>query len=231
MRLQRIRVVAGIRASRRARLARGGARRSAALPAALLAIGVAAAACDRPSADSVGHVAATRAPVYVDSILPIEEELRRFRAGLEERPRQLTGEWTSRESLVRHFIERLEAADTAAFPEMLITRAEFAELYYPESPFASPPYELGPHLVWYQMVNRISRGLGRLLRGFAGREVGYRLHRCDPEPEVHGESRVWTNCTVTLRPPGTEEDVRLRLFGNVLERDGRFKFLTYANNL
>src|SRR5690606_4680628 len=98
VRLQRIRVVAGIRASRRARLARGGARRSAALPAALLAIGVAAAACDRPSADSVGHVAATRAPVYVDSILPIEEELRRFRAGLEERPRQLTGEWTSRES-------------------------------------------------------------------------------------------------------------------------------------
>ena len=155
-----------------------------ALPA--LALGACDASPAGTQAARLGPV--EREPVHIDSILPIEEELRRFRATVDEAPPEsLGGEWTTREALVRSFVDRLEAADTAALRTMLITRAEFAYLYYPQTVFAAPPYELPPALVWFQMQNRSSSRLTRLLREFAGHELRYRSRSCDPEPEVQGE--------------------------------------------
>jgi len=203
-----------------------------------MAMALGAAACadartgDVPDDDAeTARAAAERTPTHVDSILPIEEELRRFRATLDERPGSLGGRAaTDRDRLVLDFIEAVERQDTAALAGALLTRAEFAYLYYPYTKFTSPPWEMPPALVWFQITQNGGKGLARLLRTYAGRDLGYRGYRCEPQPRVEGPNRLWEGCTVELKG----EDgvvVTKRLFGTILDRDGRFKFVSCANDL
>jgi len=167
--------------------------------------------------------AATPPGTHVDSILPPEEEQRRFRAGLED-PGVLAGGAESREALVRAFVRAAERADTTAVRRMILSRAEFAYLYYPSSEFTHPPKRLSPALLWFLTMQESEKGIGRLFARRGGRPLGYVSSRCAPAPRVEGENRLWDRCTVTLREGKTE-----RLFGTIVERDGRFKFVSYQN--
>lgn len=195
-----------------------------------------ATACGRPdaapepaSSDTVRTAVSDSVRTIVDSILPIAEELCRFRATLPgEPPTALSGGAPSRDALVARFVTALEAADTAVFRDMLLTRAEFAWLYYPHTRFTAPPYELAPDLLWFQIENGTSRGFGRLLDRMGGRPVHADGYSCPSQPRAEGPNRVWEDCAVHLRPPGGQAR-DLRLFGTVLERDGVYKFVSYSN--
>ena len=55
----------------------------------------------------------------IDSLLPIEEEIRRFREAVPEVPASLTGGEPSRDALVRRWAAALEQRDSAALGSML----------------------------------------------------------------------------------------------------------------
>lgn len=166
----------------------------------------------------------------VDSILPVEEELRRFRADLADAPGALGGGAESRDELVRHFLDRLQERDTTALVAMLMSRAEFAYLVYPESPWTRPPYRQAPGLVWMQGSRASSTGLARLLERLGGRDLKFRSYTCAAEPEVLGENRIWRECSLDIeREPGQRQS--MRLFNGIIERNGHFKFYTYGNDL
>jgi hypothetical protein len=189
-------------------------------------------AIDRRAATSTTSLAAdashrARPGYVVDSILPVEEELRRFRAGLSERPAVLSGGAPSREALVRRFLHALAGADTSALRAMLLSRAEFAYLVYPTSPYSRAPYHQPPGLVWMGLQRSTAQGAPRLLE----RARGYRYlgHACDPQPEREGENRLWRHCRVRVeREPG--DTTRMMLFGVIVERDERFKFASYETD-
>lgn len=180
----------------------------------------------------------------VDSTFPIEVELQRFRAGITRAPDSLAMVAESREELVRRFIYALEAGDSLSLSALLLDRAEFAYLYYPSSQYSREPYRLDPALLWFLIGENGHKGHTRALRRYGGRSLGYAGHRCDPEPKREGENLLWTGCVllstqsgehgrqnagaqprVDLDEPGT------RLFGTIIERAGRFKFVSYANSL
>lgn len=163
----------------------------------------------------------------IDSILPVEEELRRFQEGL-ERPAHLVGGATSREALVRGFVDRLSQRDTAALRSMLLTRAEFAYLVYPTSMYTRPPYRSAPGLVWLQLAQGSAKGLTRLLREDV-QVRGYAGHRCPEPPVLDGASTLWRQCGVRVTL-GEGEAIEARLFGVIVEHDGRFKFASFAND-
>lgn len=167
----------------------------------------------------------------VDSILPIEEALRRFRAALPgPAPTALSGGAESRDALVRSFVRALEANDTLSLRRLALTAAEFAWLVYPSSPFVAPPYRQMPGLLWTQISLASGRGQARLLARLAGQPLGYSAYTCDGEPERQGENRVWRACSVRLtQPDGGGRAVRL--FGDIVERGGKFKFVSFANDL
>jgi hypothetical protein len=127
-------------------------------------------------------------------------------------------------------MEAVEAADTLALRDMLLSRAEFAYLYYPHTVYTHPPYELSPGLLWFQMENATSRGFTRLMDAWEGRPLGWSGYQCAREPTVEGPNRVWTGCVVQLI--GDEyEGTEIGLFGPILERGGTFKFVSYSNDL
>ncbi|HYH81182.1 MAG TPA: hypothetical protein VEX86_15370 [Longimicrobium sp.] len=162
----------------------------------------------------------------MDSILPPEEEQRRFREGLED-PGELSGGAASREALVRALVRAVERADTAAVRGMILTRAEFAYLYYPSTEFTRPPRRMSPALLWFLTLQESEKGIGRLFARRGGTELGYVSSACAPTPRVEGRNRLWDRCTVTLRGDG--ETRAERLFGTIVERGGRFKFVSYQN--
>lgn len=171
-------------------------------------------------------------PGYIiDSILPTEEALRRFRTALPgPAPTALSGGMPGRDALVRAFVRALEAADTTGLGALAITPAEFGWLVYPSSPYVKAPYRQAPDLVWMQIALAGESGRARLLSRFAGRPLGYGGCLCDGEPEHQGENRLWRRCLVRLTAPGGAPRT-LRLFGDIIERGGKFKFVSFANDL
>jgi hypothetical protein len=166
----------------------------------------------------------------VDSILPIEEHLRRFRLDIPVAPASLAGGATSRDALVRQFIAALERRDTTALAAMLLNRAEFAYLVYPESHWTRPPYRQAPGLVWMQAANANGTGFSRLLERMAGRDLGFQSYTCGGEPEVISGNRIWRDCTLSVeRTPGDRRD--MKLFAGIIERGGQFKIYSYGNDL
>jgi len=160
----------------------------------------------------------------------MEAALGRFRQMIGHAPLRLGGAAaSSRAALVERFIRAVETADTAAFATMMISRAEFAWLYYPHTNYMRPPYEMDPAVLWTLQVQNAEKGINRTLREYGGKPLGLAGHRCAAEPATAGPNRVWQDCVIDLDFDG--ETVTLRLFGSILERDGRFKFMSYANNL
>jgi hypothetical protein len=53
-------------------------------------------------------------------------------------------------------------------------------------------------------------------------------HKCDPGPDRNGRNLIWTNCFVRVTGPSGDTTSH-RLFGSVIQRDGRFKIVSFKN--
>ena len=220
----------------RAKLVTGRCNRQATAAVILLAAVVACARyeasahTDSARADSIARVrqdSINRAqPGYVvDSIFPIEEEIRRFNDGLTPTT-TLKGGASSPEALVRLFARALAERDTNALVSLLVSRAEFGYLVFPESRYARPPYKTKPAIVWTQLVSDSERGLSRLLERVSGDSLRISALRCPKVADREGANRYWRNCSLSIGDTAGGSR-RLQLFGPILERGGRTKFLSY----
>ena len=204
----------------------------------LAAVVVPLAACDIGGATRLPAEGSLQQPsvpaavpaAYVDSIFPMDEQIRRFRADLADRPATLAGGEASRAKLVESFVRAVESHDTASLRAMVLSRAEFAYLYYPTSRSARPPMQQSPALVWFQIQQNSEKGIVRALRRYGGQPLGYLAHDCEADPRREGENILWERCSVR-RVLTSGDTVDGRWFGSIIARDGRFKFVSYVNDL
>lgn len=166
----------------------------------------------------------------VDSALPIAKLLERFRRDTPETLTVLTGGADSPELLSRTLLTALAARDSAAVRTLVLSRAEFAWLYYPHSQFVTRPYELGPELVWLTHAAASEKGARRLLNRFGGRPLRFVSLSCPAPAEPEGPNSIISGCAMRFAD-GDGAPRTLRLFGALLNRNGRYKFLSYANDL
>lgn len=213
-------------------------RRTRGFPCAAFVFATVVGACggsgDQPprtAADSqAAHVAEVAAAGgVVDSILPMDEQLRRFREGMTA-PDGLRNAEASREALAARWLRAISESDTTTLNDLVLDRAEFGYLYFPSSPMVAPPYEAPPQLLWGQILASSNDGLPKVLRRFAGKSLSAPAVTCPDTGVIEGENRTWSRCELSFRVDGAET-VRGRFFGTIVERGGRFKFLGYANEL
>ncbi len=186
----------------------------------------------RTAADSqAAHVQeVVAAGGVVDSILPIAEHLRRFRATIADQPDTLRNASTSRSALAERWAAAVAASDTGTLNTLLLDRAEFAWLYYPTSRMSQPPYEAPPELLWGQLLASSNKGATALLRQYGGQPLRVLGVQCDEPVQVEGSNRLFDKCIVRFKS-GSASPSAGQLFGTIIERDGRFKFIGYANTL
>jgi hypothetical protein len=192
--------------------------------AALVAACATLGACSGQDGARAAAIGARSA--VVDSALPIEEALRRFRTGLPDTPSVFVPGRQSRDSLVRDFVRAVERRDSLELRRLAISRSEFAFLVYPTSAYVRPPYRQAPDIVWLQLEASSDKGLVRLLDRLGGRSLDFRGVECPSGPQAEGDHVLWRDCALRL---GDSQPARL--FGVIVERDGRFKFASYANDL
>lgn len=211
-------------------------RESLAVPPAVLVANTSSAARDsarvedarRARQDSINR---TLPGYVVDSIFPVDEELRRFRKALGgDSARVFNGGSPSREALVHRFVRALAANDTNEFRTMAVHGREFTDLYYPSSPYSHRPYYESPQLAWSLIQNPSTDGLTKLLRTMGGKPLDYVGYRCDPK--VLHEGRVTRHAGCLVRLVDAKGDTTSRLmFGSIVELGGVYKFLSYTNRL
>lgn len=176
--------------------------------------------------DSVNR---TRPGYVIDSILPVEEQLRRFRAAIDGTPVQsLSGGSASRDELVQRFARAVERSDSASLAGLAVSAREFADLIYPESPNVHAPYQQDPALVWRTIQNPSQSGLKRLVRRAGGMAMPVAGYRCNEKPVAVGRNRFWGGCELRIVDVNGATSTH-RLFGTIVERGGRFKFMGYRN--
>ena len=191
------------------------------------AMAVTIVACDAaPAAEvrqepEVGPTSEGGSPVGLDSALAL------FRATLDPVTSLGGGEPTI-EALVAQFGRAVARRDTAALRGLAMNRAEFAYLYYPESPLMRPPMRQEPGLAWFLHMQNSTKGATRLFNRLGGSQVRIVRNQCAP-PRVAGRNRLWDDCVQTI---ALEDDtLTVRLFAGILERDGRYKIFSFANDL
>jgi hypothetical protein len=162
-------------------------------------------------------------------VVPRDSSIARFQRTV-ARVDSFHGGAGSQDGLVRDFATALERRDTAALRGLLVTRSEFGWLYYPTNPEGLPPYNLTPQLMWFMVEGRTDQGLARLLERRGGKPLGVLGHRCQGKPSHQGDNTVWGPCEV-LRLGEQGDTITERLFAQIVERNGRYKFLSYANKL
>jgi hypothetical protein len=81
-----------------------------------------------------------------------------------------------------------------------------------------------------QIRNPSETGFIRLLRRLGGQPLHAVAYHCDPKPDRQGSNLLWTGCAIRVKQPDGSVGSH-RLFGSIIERDGRFKFVSYANEL
>lgn len=202
-------------------------RRSIALIWSLLgsSVMVGLAGCDQPPAEAKANPPA--ASYTPDSVR--QAQLAAFR-GEGPAVEELEGGKSSREELVRSYLSALETRDTALLKSMLLTQAEFAWIYYPTTAQGRPPYDLEPGLLYFMLTQHSGKGLGKALETLGGKHLAYAGHTCDPTASHEGENTIYGPCLVrAIQAPG--DTAEGRLFGLVIERHGRWKFVSYANKL
>lgn len=189
-------------------------------------------ACTEGTAREAAHTEAGEEPMpaHTDSILPVEEEIRRFRESAGRTAVTLEGGATSRDELIEHVARAVQHHDTATLVGLVIDRAEFIGLYYPHGEYVREPYRLSPELLWMLFTQNGEKGLRRTLQRFGGR-LEYAGHRCESPVRQQGPNRLWERCVIRRRAADDAGAAELVLFGSILERDGRFKLVSWANDL
>jgi hypothetical protein len=188
-----------------------------------------AAGCDR-AVEAGGRPAQPAAlpGMIIDSILPPGEALRRFQSELPA-VAELVDAPRSRDRLVSEFVEALERADTATLAKLRVSKPEYAFLYYPTSVYSAKPYELPPDVAWLLSEQNSQKGAIRLLRRLSGRDLHFDGYACGAS--AHERDNVfWRDCQVSYLDPATSVRVTRQLFGAIMQREGRYKFLSYAND-
>lgn len=171
-------------------------------------------------------------PGYViDSLLPPEEEARRFRAAYPgDSATSFVGGEGSRDALVRRFIRSLAAADTNDLRKIVVKGREFVDIYYPGSPYAAGPYHQPVGFAWRMIQDPSVGGFTKLVRRLAGHPMSLVTHECEPKVLHEGKVDRYTGCLVRVVDERGDTVTR-RLFGSIVSYEGRFKFLSYTNDI
>jgi hypothetical protein len=195
-------------------------------------IAVVMAACSGQPEQAAYPSETTATPVaqtggVVDSVFPMSEMITRFQAQQQNTVTALgAGSARSRDELVASFIRAVEAADAAALRALRIDQAEFAFLYFPTSLYARPPYQQPPAIQWMLMDGGSIRSERALLSRRGGRPLRSVGYTCGA-PVREGGNELWLDCRVMVH--GSVDGVVL--FGPIIARDGRYKFVSLTNDL
>jgi hypothetical protein len=166
----------------------------------------------------------------VDSIFPMPVMVARFQTEMRHHPADLAqGSPLSRDELIARFENAVARNDTLSLRSLRLDVEEFAQLYVATSFYSQEPYKQPPSIQWVLTDQASRKGEAGLLKRYGGRTGFMQGYECPNPPVKEGENTVWKDCqAIVAQAPFARTT---RLFGSIMARNGRFKFVSLANEL
>lgn len=164
----------------------------------------------------------------IDSVFSPEENLRRFQATVAGAPpTSLQDGARSTDELLRRYWTLLAASDTMAMRPLIVSRAEYAYVYFPES--GEGEAGMPPHIGWELLLAQTGRGLTRALVAAGRAPASVEGTVCSAARRQVGRSTIYGPCGVIVRRSATRDTVWLAT--TLIARDGVHKLMGLQNEL
>jgi hypothetical protein len=142
--------------------------------------------------------------------------------------RMLSNSFKLQQELFDKLLEALERKDTAALIGMMISEKEFKEWLWWEFPASRPEANIPIDFAWENHIRNSAKGLRMALRDYGGKKLYYASHRFEEGEDKYQSFIIHTKTRVTVVDSmGKEEE--LKVFGSVVEMNGRYKLLSYRD--
>lgn len=139
----------------------------------------------------------------------------------------LSNSHESPEALARAVLAAIEARDAGALRALALNREEFTEDVWPDLPAARPERNLSPSFVWGDLNQKSNIMLRETLTAHGGKTYALVSVRFLGGTTQYESYRVHRESELTVKDVnGTERN--LRVFGSVIEKDGRYKVFSYV---
>lgn len=133
----------------------------------------------------------------------------------------------SPQALARAVLAAIEKRDADTLHAVALNREEFTEHVWPQLPGARPERNLTPSFVWGDLNQKSNIMLRETLAAHGGRKYSLVNVRFLGETTQHQSYLVHRESELTVTDADGHER-RVRLFGSVLEKGGRYKVFSYV---
>jgi hypothetical protein len=133
----------------------------------------------------------------------------------------------SPEAVARAVITALAAHDVEALRKLALTEDEFRGVVWPRLPASRPERNVPWDYAWNDLHAKSSAQLQARVRGWKDRGFDVVRVAFEGETSEYDTFRVRRKSVLTLRDRDGQE-TRGRLFGSVIEQDGRYKVFSYV---
>jgi hypothetical protein len=147
-------------------------------------------------------------------------------AGACSKGRTLHGAEASTTSVAVKVVSAFNSHDVAALEAVALTEGEFREVVWPRLPAARPERNLSWDYVWNDLSSKSRLHLRARMEAWQSLRYEVEGVRFEGESTDYGSYRVHRDARVQLRTPDGRQ-MSARLFGSMIERDGRFKVFSY----
>lgn len=146
--------------------------------------------------------------------------------------RPLSGGASSKSELVEKVLDRFAHRDTVALGRLLVDKDEFLDIIYPELGIhyasARDTREETKAFLWEHQYLNARKGLFKALREVGGKEMAFVDMRFADGEKHFRTYKLHEGTEVDVRTADGQEATLLAL-GTIIERDGRFKLLSYRD--
>lgn len=142
----------------------------------------------------------------------------------------LTYMFDSPEDLAQAFLEALHRKDADALKQFGLSEEEFRLHVWPELPVSrlkKPlPFEYG----WNDLHQKSMNSLRRTYATYGGKQLTFARIEFDDVTTDYETFKVHRDARVVVFDGDRMKEVRLDLFGSIMEKDGRFKLFSYVTD-
>ncbi|MEW6130175.1 MAG: hypothetical protein AB1757_24275 [Acidobacteriota bacterium] len=133
---------------------------------------------------------------------------------------------TSPEALCRNLLNALARQDLEALKAMRITKDEFCNYLFPELPSSRLP-NVTCDFVWQQATLKSDGGFYKMYPQHQGKKYAFVALRFAKGQDTYSTYRIHKASLITVRDE-TGKQQELRLFGSLLEMDGKYKLISFV---
>lgn len=142
---------------------------------------------------------------------------------------RLSPTWGSAREAAEAFLDALAASDAERLRATALTREEFADVVWPELPSSRPDRNLPLDYAWRDLNQKSTNSLSRVYHRWGGRRFALERVEFLGETTEYVTFEVHREARLILTDEGGER-LRLRLFGSMIERGGRWKLFSFVND-